>query len=76
MAGLSQSAKNGAIIKGGGILELLSRTETVLIDKTGTLTHGALGVTSASQGAVAQEAIDVIAILWALTTLKKITFEI
>lgn len=40
VAGLSQSAKNGAIIKGGGILELLSRTETVLIDKTGTLTHG------------------------------------
>jgi cation transport ATPase len=35
---------------------------------------GALGITSASQGAVAQEAIDVIAILWALTTLKKITF--
>lgn len=37
---------------------------------------GALGITSASQGAIAQEAIDVIAILWALTTLKKITFEI
>jgi P-type E1-E2 ATPase len=33
---------------------------------------GAMGVTSASQGAVAQEAIDVIAILWALTTLKKV----
>ncbi len=40
VAGLSQSAKNGAIIKGGGILEYLSRTETVLLDKTGTLTHG------------------------------------
>ena len=35
---------------------------------------GALGTTSASQGAVAQEVIDVIAILWALTTLKKISF--
>jgi P-type E1-E2 ATPase len=33
---------------------------------------GALGLTSASQGAVAQEAIDVIAILWALTTLKRV----
>jgi P-type E1-E2 ATPase len=33
---------------------------------------GALGITSASQGAVAQEVIDVIAILWALTTLKQI----
>ena len=33
---------------------------------------GAIGFTSASQGAVAQEIIDVIAILWALTTLKKV----
>jgi P-type E1-E2 ATPase len=33
---------------------------------------GAMGLTSASQGAVAQEVIDVIAILWALTTLKKV----
>jgi heavy metal translocating P-type ATPase len=40
VAGLSQAAKNGAIIKGGGILELLGNTETVLLDKTGTLTHG------------------------------------
>jgi len=31
---------------------------------------GAFGVSTSSQGAVAQEAIDVIAILWALTTLK------
>lgn len=40
VAGLSQAAKRGAIIKGGAILELLGRTETVLLDKTGTLTHG------------------------------------
>lgn len=40
VAGLSQAAKNGAIIKGGGILELLAKAETVLLDKTGTLTHG------------------------------------
>ena len=33
---------------------------------------GAMGFTSASQGAVAQEVIDVIAILWALTTLKTV----
>ena len=39
VAGLSQAAKNGAIIKGGGVLELLARTDTVLLDKTGTLTH-------------------------------------
>lgn len=40
VSGLSKAAKNGAIIKGGAILELLARTETVLLDKTGTLTHG------------------------------------
>jgi heavy metal translocating P-type ATPase len=40
VSGLSQAAKNGAIIKGGGILELLANAETVLLDKTGTLTHG------------------------------------
>ncbi len=31
---------------------------------------GAFGFTNASQGAIAQEIIDVIAILWALTALK------
>jgi heavy metal translocating P-type ATPase len=46
VAGLSQSARNGAVIKGGGILELLSRTETVLLDKTGTLTHGGPAISS------------------------------
>ena len=45
VAGLSQAAKHGAIIKGGAILELLGRTETVLLDKTGTLTHGGPAIT-------------------------------
>lgn len=48
VAGLSQSAKSGAVIKGGGILELLSRTETVLLDKTGTLTHGGPAISDIS----------------------------
>jgi P-type E1-E2 ATPase len=34
---------------------------------------GAFGIFNASQGAIAQEFIDVIAILWALTALKNIT---
>jgi heavy metal translocating P-type ATPase len=46
VAGLSQSAKSGAVIKGGGILESISRVETVLLDKTGTLTHGGPSITS------------------------------
>jgi hypothetical protein len=31
---------------------------------------GAFGVTNASQGAIAQEIIDVISILWALTAIR------
>jgi heavy metal translocating P-type ATPase len=40
VSGLSRTAQNGVIIKGGAILELLGRTEVVLLDKTGTLTQG------------------------------------
>lgn len=40
VSGLSKSAKIGVIIKGGTTLEQLGRTEVVLLDKTGTLTHG------------------------------------
>lgn len=40
VAGLSRAAKHGAIIKGGSVLEALGKTSTVLLDKTGTLTHG------------------------------------
>lgn len=45
VAGLSQSAKRGAIVKGGAILELLADAEVVLLDKTGTLTHGGPAIT-------------------------------
>ena len=40
VAGLSRAARHGAIIKGGGVLELLGNSKVVLLDKTGTLTHG------------------------------------
>ncbi len=46
VAGMSQAAKHGAVIKGGAILELLARTEIVLLDKTGTLTHGGPAISS------------------------------
>ncbi len=40
VSGLSKAAKHGAVIKGGAILEALARAEVVLLDKTGTVTHG------------------------------------
>lgn len=40
ISGMSKAASRGAIIKGGAALEQLARAKTVLLDKTGTLTHG------------------------------------
>jgi heavy metal translocating P-type ATPase len=40
IAGMSRAAKNGVIIKSGGVLEQLARVRTAAFDKTGTLTYG------------------------------------
>jgi P-type Cu+ transporter len=46
LGAVGRAARHGAIVKGGLYLELLSRVDTVLLDKTGTLT---LGVPSVQQ---------------------------
>jgi heavy metal translocating P-type ATPase len=40
VSGLSQAARRGIVVKGGGALEELGRAQVLLFDKTGTLTAG------------------------------------
>ncbi|CAN7707281.1 heavy metal translocating P-type ATPase [Phyllobacterium sp. LjRoot231] len=40
VSGLSRSARAGVLVKGGDVLEALSRVRVALLDKTGTVTHG------------------------------------
>jgi heavy metal translocating P-type ATPase len=46
ISGLSRAAGIGVIIKGGGALETLARVRVLVVDKTGTLTHGTARLTS------------------------------
>lgn len=65
ISGMSKAAGRGAIIKGGAALEQLARAKTVLLDKTGTLTHGGpeLSVIRVIAGASEEKVLEVVASL-------------
>ena len=44
ISGMSRAAKNGVLVKNGGILENLAKVSTAILDKTGTLTRGTAAV--------------------------------
>ena len=54
---LARASRNGALIKGGAALELLSTVKTIAFDKTGTLTEGHPIVTEITPFADHQETI-------------------
>ncbi len=43
--GIGGASRHGILIKGGNYLETLAKTNIVVLDKTGTLTHGTFSVT-------------------------------
>src|SRR6185312_14866392 len=47
VSALSRAAGIGVLIKGGGALETLANIRVLVVDKTGTLTHGTARLTSA-----------------------------
>jgi heavy metal translocating P-type ATPase len=64
LAGIGRAARAGAIIKGGLYLEILSGVDTIVLDKTGTLTFGNPEVTRvhAAAGSTVNEVISTAAI--------------
>ncbi len=63
IGGMSRAARNGVIVKSGGVLETLATAKTAVFDKTGTLTHGApaLAAIRPENGFTQQELLSAVA---------------
>jgi heavy metal translocating P-type ATPase len=63
LGAIGRAARQGAIIKGGVFLEQLAKIDTVLLDKTGTLTYGQPHLVSIdlAQGFAADEILQIAA---------------
>lgn len=60
--GIGGASKQGVLIKGANYLEALSKAETVVLDKTGTLTNGTFTVTAIHPRQVSEgELLDIAA---------------
>lgn len=59
--GIGKASKYGILVKGGNYLEALTKVDTVLLDKTGTLTEGKFSViqTTAAEGVSEETLLEI-----------------
>src|SRR5690625_4742504 len=57
VAGIGNGARNGVLVKGGEIMERLSKVDLVIFDKTGTLTKGKPAVTEVKSWGMDENAL-------------------